>query len=286
MPVEHTQSNPQLQRIPAAGQETAHPYDAHDAHAFQQGLAGQAPPPVAGVRFPALTDPPSSRIGHQNAQFIHNLYTSSPTFHNALNTATQDGQHPIDVHYGQVAQGHSAQWRSKHRQVVVNPIHPSLRPNGVGGLQGVTSFELINAANRHGFEQIRNNANNGHYERTAATVNAQHPDQRPVTAGELFSHDMESQEWQTAKTHHQAMTEAAAEGMPLFPGADRLAPGFGDNPGGFGSWHHFDNYHAEQLATGHSQLYVDQYNQAPRLSSQGKPSQAQDNDGTDPSRRE
>lgn len=299
-PVQEANTNTDLQRIPAAGQGSG-PYDAHefqqemaghapssqgastdagvqqiaavgqgadpyDAHTFQQGMAGHAPSPVAGVHFPTLSSPEESRIGHQNAQFIQNLYANSPTFHNTLNTATQGGRQPIDVHYGQTPGGDGGLWRPNERRVTIDPHH-LLRQAGPGGIHGTTSFELVNASGLHGQSQIATNAASGHYERMAAHINGQNPNQRPVTPGELFGRDAEYHEWQNVKIHHQSMTEAKAAGMPLLPGSDRVDHKFGDDPGHSGSWENFENYHNQMKETGHTQHYVDQYYQryAPSL---------------------
>ncbi len=247
-PVQRTNTNPNPQWIAAAGRGGNDP---QNAQAFQQSMAGQeSPPSVGGVEFPNPRNRPEAMpIRQENAQFVHNLYASSPTFYNAVNTATDNGRDPIHVRYGRTEGSGVGSWNPNNRMVRVDYRHPEA---DMGRVQGSTSFELINATSARSHARLNNDARNGVHEQRAAAINAQNPGRRPVTGGELYGKAVERLEWENARTHHQAMTESATAGMPTHPSSDRFGSGFGTsrNPG---PWRSFDNYYNDQVQTGHTQ---------------------------------
>ena len=208
---------------------------------------------------------------NQTVQYIRDLDAASPSFHNTLSAATNNGRNSLDFNYGAVSggplRGGQGEYNSDNHSVTIDPFHP-LNAN-VGRMQGAAAFEIHNAANRQNIQDMGARRDNGSYEQRANQYNAANPDAH-VTGARIYAQDHEHQEWLNAKQTHQAMTEGAQQGLqapPVFGNKFEAPPAGGQAP-----WADFQSYQREQWLTGHTQQYMTNYQDRMTELGQGGPS--------------
>ena len=230
--------------------------------------------PSAGPSAPQRTPIDAVRFNHspfggpnqnQTTQYIQNLDAASPSFHNTLSAATNNGRNSLDFNYGALPNGQGVYNATDH-SVTVDPFHP--QNADVGRMQGVAAFEIHNAANRQNIQEMGARRDNGSYEQRANQYNAENPGAR-VTGARVYAQNQENQEWLNAKQTHQAMTEGVQQGLQAPP---VFANKFEAPAGGQAPWADFQSYQRDQYQSGHTQLYMNNYQNRMTELGQGGPS--------------
>lgn len=221
-------------------------------------------PPIDAVHFR------NSPFGGQNqnptTQYIRDLDAASPSFHNTVSTATNNGRNSLDLNYAMMGTGHRGEYDAQNHRITVDPVHP--QNADVGGMQGVAAFEMHNAANRQSILDMGSRRDDGSYEQRANQRNVENPGAPPVTGARLYAQDQEHHEWQKAKQAHQAMTEGAQQGLQAPP---VFSNKFEAPAGGQAPWANFQGYQKDQWKSGHTQQYMNNYQDRRTELGQGGP---------------
>lgn len=246
------QNNQCVPHPAATGIGMAGPSGTQDAQQFAQGFTD----PASALRF--TTTPADAPVAQRTQHVLSNLAANSPTYSQALQTATDGGRHPIIVAFSMdKTLRFGADWSPTKRTVTVEPLHPNVDPRqGGAGTASITAFEVANASNRDKFSNVHAHAIAGHYEMLAEKVSQNSG--RPAAAGTLFARDMEYAEYNSIRSHHKMMTEAQEAGIQLPPGADMYKHDF-SHKSPVHNWHSFNGYYSSQLQNGHTQNYVNRY---------------------------
>ncbi len=270
------QSHMESQTLSGQGRLESPAAPASPAHS-----SGQAPGvPSVGPSTPQRTpidavhfrDSPSGaqrivNAQNQTTQYIRDLDARSPSFHNTLGTATNNGRNSLDLTYDRINTGQQGLYNPTKHSIMVDPFHP--QNADAGHMQGVAAFEVHNAANRQDLQEVTSQKDNGGYEQAANRRNEENPGAPPVTGARLYAQDQEHLEWVNAKQTHQAMTEGAQQGLQAPP---VFSNKFEAPAGGQAPWAEFQGYQKEQWQSGHTQQYMSNYQDRRTELGQGGPS--------------
>ncbi|WLS81071.1 hypothetical protein Q3V30_21585 (plasmid) [Erwinia pyri] len=145
---------------------------------------------------------------------------------------------PLAVRLGSTTGRTPGEWNSGSRTITLDPNHITVQKNRGGDVSGTALFELLNAASDNVRQAAEQCARSGEFEQMAHTTG--------WPAATLFARELEYQEFNNAKQHHEIMVQAGLNKTPQ----DIFRHESGD----------FESFFNRQVATGHTHSYEQPYN--------------------------
>jgi hypothetical protein len=259
--ISQLQRPPQIAPVSVAAQSSAQPSGSAYAAQFGYTGSGQGPDFTSAGSSSQTSMPFPSQVAAEevfkklnfplnNAQLrgnLWNMWFCSPALRNVVQAAISGGPIRIVLEERRT-ETDRGYWWSKNRTIVVKKA-PA---------ETYIIFEMINAANDYQHQQLDQKMENGAYEQDQY----RQPIER-IQAARQYAREVERVEWEGARTHYVVCSELLAGGIPISDDFNVPRPKFERGQDGLPApWEEFDGYLREQIESGHTQHYIDQYMEA------------------------